>query len=56
MQSLNNLFKALSADRGVQAFYRQGNRRDRQVARSQISITKQSVADLVNCQPYPAAS
>lgn len=50
MQSLNNLFNALSADG---AFYRQEHQRDRQVARSQISITKQSLADLVNYQPRP---
>lgn len=54
MQSLNNLFKALSADRGVQAVYRQENRRDSQVARSQISITKPAVADWVNYQLYPS--
>lgn len=55
MQILNNLFKALSADGGVQAFYRQENRRDRQVARSQISITKQTLADLVNYRPHPGS-
>lgn len=50
MQSLNNLFNALSADG---AFYRKGNRRDGQVARSQISVTKRSLAALVKHQPGP---